>query len=276
MRVRSLFLSDIHLGSRACKAQYLSSFLDQISTENLYLIGDTIDFQRMRNNWFWPEEHQSLLQKIYAFSQNDIRVCYIPGNHDEPLRGFTDVQISNFHIQQNFIHTLADGRRFLLMHGDEYDFIVRQHPVLAAMGAHLYEQLTRINRIVNVVRDYCGCDYWSLASAVKERNSQVKHMVQNFKEALRRHARNAECDGIIAGHIHVAEIDENEATVYCNSGDWVESCTAIVEELDGQLRLVRWNEMRSELKQEKDPIIHRLMPFLTTSVEGQKAEYLKD
>lgn len=267
MRVRTLFISDVHLGSRDCKAELLGQFLQRVRADQLYLVGDTIDIERMSARWYWPESHQALLRQLFALSRNGTRVCYIPGNHDERVRGFIDTQVGDIPIELNCVHELADGRRLLLMHGDEYDFVVRQHPLLAVVGAVLYAQLNWINHGINKVRLRMGREYWSFAGAVKARNGKVVQMVHNFKDALRRHARNAGCDGVLAGHIHMAEIDDSGDVVYCNSGDWVESCTAIAEDFDGNLRLLRWRDVerlspRIPALLREEPVASRLAPLL--------------
>lgn len=237
MSVRTLFISDLHLGTRACKAEYLVAMLQQAAPERLYIVGDGIDVQRLRSAWYWPPAHAAVVQRLVSLSRQGTEVTYIPGNHDAVFRQYAGMSVEGIRVALNAAHTLADGRRVLVMHGDEYDFIVRHHRLLGAMGAALYGPLLLANRLVGRLRHAVGLDYWSFAGAVKGRQPKVQSMLGRFRQALCQHAQAAGFDGVIAGHVHVAEADCGRGFLYANAGDWVESCTAVVEDHRGRISI---------------------------------------
>ncbi len=240
MRFRSIFVSDIHLGFKGCQARLLLDFLRSSRCDNLFLVGDIIDVWNMRNGLYWPQSHNDVIRTILGKAKHGTRVVYIPGNHDEVFRDYDGVRFGNLSIHLDYIHTTADGRRLLLLHGDEFDSVVKCSPWLAHLGSWAYALLLRLNRYVNRVRRRFGYRYWSLAAFLKHRVKNAVNYIANFEEAVARSARQRGVDGLVCGHIHRAEMREMGGILYCNDGDWVESCSALVEHRDGRLELLDW------------------------------------
>lgn len=244
-RVRSVFLSDVHLGSKDCRAQELLDFLGGIETDHLFLVGDIVDFWSLRRQFYWPQEHNEVLRTVLAMAKEGTNVVYVPGNHDEDLREFCGSQFGNLAIRRKYVHSTADGREFLVLHGDEFDTAVKCSRWLAKFGALAYELMMRINRGVNVCRRVFGMGHWSLATYVKLRLGNALRYVEAFEVAAARAARSRNLSGVICGHIHRAGVREIDGVLYCNDGDWVESCTALVESHGGQLSLWQHGVNRS-------------------------------
>jgi UDP-2,3-diacylglucosamine pyrophosphatase LpxH len=236
-RLRSVFLSDVHLGSKDCRAQELLDFLSGIETDYLFLVGDIVDFWSLGRVFYWPQEHNDVLRTILAMAKEGTEVIYVPGNHDENIREFCGSQFGNLAIRRKYVHATADGREFLVMHGDEFDTAVKCSRWLARFGAVAYEFMMRINRGVNLCRRALGMPYWSLARYVKLRLGNAVRYVEAFEAAAAQAARSRNLHGVICGHIHRAGVREIDGVLYCNDGDWVESCTALVESQSGQLLL---------------------------------------
>ena len=241
--VRSIFLSDIHLGTRACQADRLVDFLRHYSAENVFLVGDIIDFWAMRRSIVWTPAQNTFVQKILRRARRGEKVMFIPGNHDEALRDYLGIAFGDIEVVGEYVHTLADGRRFLLLHGDDFDQITRHHRWIAVLGDVMYEALVRANTIISLVRRRLGLRcYWSLAGFAKRRVKKALQFIFDFEHAAAHAARQRGLDGIICGHIHCAVIREVDSVAYVNCGDWVDSCTAIVEHHDGRLELVDWSQ----------------------------------
>ncbi|SDG56744.1 UDP-2,3-diacylglucosamine diphosphatase [Propionivibrio dicarboxylicus] len=239
--VRSIFISDIHLGTRACQADALLGFLRETLADNLFLVGDIIDFWAMRRHVVWTEAQNTVVQKILRRARHGERVVFIPGNHDEALRDYLGIAFGDIQVASEVVHELADGRRFLLLHGDEFDQITRHHQWVAILGDVMYNALVRVNALISFVRRRFGWHcYWSLAGYAKRRIKKAMQFIFDFEDAAIHAARQRGLDGIICGHIHWAQIREIEGLCYVNCGDWVDSCTAIVEHLDGRLELINW------------------------------------
>ncbi len=253
LRVRSIWISDVHLGTRACKAEFLLDFLKHTDSRHLYLIGDIIDFWSLRNGWYFPPLHNQILQSILEKAANGTRVVYVPGNHDEVLRDYVGRVFGGVRIEKNTIHTTADGRRFLVIHGDELDVVVRHSRWVAKMGSRAYDFLLWSNRLVNVVRRRLGLPYWSLAAYLKHKVKNAVNFISNFEQALAHEARRCAVDGVICGHIHRATVEDIHGVLYCNDGDWVESCTALLERDNGALALLHWGDARTILFEETRP-----------------------
>jgi UDP-2,3-diacylglucosamine pyrophosphatase LpxH len=254
--VRSIFLSDIHLGTRACQADQLLEFLRGYTAENVFLIGDIVDFWAMRRNIVWTLAQNTVVQKILRRARHGERVVFIPGNHDEALRDYLGIAFGGIEVVGEHIHRLADGRRFLLLHGDEFDQITRHHRWIAVLGDVMYDVLVRLNSILSFVRRRFGMNcYWSLAGYAKRRVKKAMQFIFDFEDTAVREARRRGLDGIICGHIHSAVIREMEGVSYVNCGDWVDSCTAIVEHDDGRLELISWRGKDPMISnsQEKEP-----------------------
>jgi UDP-2,3-diacylglucosamine pyrophosphatase LpxH len=262
MSVRTLFISDLHLGTRACKVEYLTAMLQQAAPDRLFVVGDGIDVQSLQRTWYWPPAHAAVVQRLVGFARQGTEVTYIPGNHDDAFREYAGCSIGGIRVALHAEHTLADGRRILLMHGDEYDFVIRHHRLLGHLGAALYGHLLLANRWVGRLRRAAGLDYWSFAGAVKDRQPRVRDMVARFRHALCQHARATGFDGVIAGHVHVAEAGFHQGFFYANTGDWVESCTALVEDHGGHLSVRVHGD--NELAATAAPTPHQ-----TTRVSGQ-------
>ena len=237
---KTVFLSDVHLGSRACRVSLLLDFLHRTRCETLYLVGDIIDLESLRRSFFWPASHTDVLRLLLKKSKEGTRIVYVPGNHDDELRALIGTRFGNIEIVGRCVHETASGRRLLVLHGDEFDAILT-HGVLSALFAGpAYRGLLYLNRFVHWLHEISGRPYWSLAQHVKSRIGKAQRYIAAFRAASLHAAEVAGLDGIVCGHIHKAEIVERCALVYCNDGDWVESCTALVEHASGALALVAW------------------------------------
>ncbi len=240
MTYRTIWISDIHLGSRGCQADKLLDFLKVNECETLYLVGDIIDGWRLKKSWYWPQEHNDVVQKILRKARKGTRVIFIPGNHDEFARDYVDQHFGGVEVLEKVVHETADGKRLLVIHGDEFDIVVRYAKWLAVLGDGAYTMLLIINSWYNAIRKRMGKPYWSLSAYLKLKvKNAVKYIVE-FETAIAKAAQAENVDGVVCGHIHHAEMRDINGILYCNDGDWVESCTALVEHHDGQLELIDW------------------------------------
>lgn len=246
MRVRTLWLSDIHLGSRSCQVDALAEFLDSVAADRIYLAGDIIDVIALNRSVYWPSSHTRVLRRLLDLHQNGTRIVYVPGNHDDPFRDFCGSEFNGIPIRRRAIHTLLDGRRLLVTHGDELDAELHCGRWLHWVGGHSYRALMRLNRYVCALRDCLGLPYWSLAAELKKHLGTAVEYMQRFEQGMVEIARHEGVDGVVCGHIHHAEMKEIDGILYCNDGDWVESCSALVEHADGQLEILRWAQRRRE------------------------------
>ena len=240
---RSIWISDVHLGTRGSKAEYLLDFLKYSDSEYLYLVGDIVDGWRLKRNWYWPQSHNDVIQKILRRARKGVNVYYIPGNQDETAREYIGIQFGGVTVVNEIVHQTADGRRFLVIHGDQFDAVVKYAKWLALIGDHAYVMLLYLNTWLNFVRRKLGFTYWSIAAYLKHRAKSAVEYIGNYETALAEEARRREVDGVICGHIHTAEIRNMEGILYCNDGDWVESCTALVEHATGELEIINWAEV---------------------------------
>ena len=243
-RLRSIFISDLHLGTQGCQARALLSFLRSNPSDNLYLIGDIIDGWQLRRRWYWPQEHNDVVQKILRRVRKGCRVIFVPGNHDEFVRHFVGHHFGGVEVVDEAIHTTADGKRLWITHGDLYDGVIQYAKWLAYLGDTLYEFTLRLNRHLNSLRARLGLPYWSLSQYLKHRVKSAVNFISSFESAVAAEARKRGLDGVVCGHIHRAEMRMIEGTLYCNDGDWVESLTALVEHQDGRLEIVHWPDER--------------------------------
>jgi len=243
-RYRTIWLSDIHLGTRGCKAEYLIDFLRHNDAQTIYLVGDIVDGWRLKKSWYWPQTHNDVVQKLLRMVRKGSRVIYVPGNHDEWLRPYALLHFGGVEVLDEAIHETADGRRLLVIHGDIFDTVVKHAKWLAALGDNAYTAALYINRYFNLLRRLLGYEYWSLSAYLKLRVKNAVQYIGSFAEALSDEARKRGLDGVVCGHIHHAEIRDLGGVLYCNDGDWVESCTALVEHFDGELAIVSWVEQR--------------------------------
>jgi UDP-2,3-diacylglucosamine pyrophosphatase LpxH len=244
-RYRTIWLSDIHLGTRGCKAEFLLDFLRCNESETLYLVGDIIDGWRLSRSWYWAQSHNDVVQKILRKARKGTHVHYIPGNHDEWLRDYTGLEFGGIALLDEAIHVTADGKRMLIIHGDAYDGVVRYARWLALLGDWAYTFALWLNNHFNHIRRKLGYPYWSLSAYLKGKVKNAVEYVGNFAEAVADEARRRGLDGVICGHIHKAEIRNLGEVLYCNDGDWVESCTALVEHWNGRLEVINWIELRA-------------------------------
>ena len=236
---KTLWISDVHLGSIHSKAEQLIQLLDRVHCEQLYLVGDIVDVWAMRRRVYWPESHNKVLRKILKMSRHDVEVIYIPGNHDQNFREFCGNEFGNVKIREQAVHVTADGKRMLVTHGDELDYAVRYSRLNRAIGDFGYDFLMWVNRWVNHAREKMGKPYWSLAKWVKVNVSQAERAIQAYQEAAVIMTRDRGFDGIICGHLHYPVVKQFDHVLYCNDGDWVENCTALVEDFGGALHLIR-------------------------------------
>jgi UDP-2,3-diacylglucosamine pyrophosphatase LpxH len=242
-RVRAIFVSDIHLGTPGCKAQHLLDFLRHTESDFLYLVGDILDGWALRSRFYWHQTHNDVIQKVLRRARKGTRVIYVPGNHDELARQFCGLQFGDVEIREEAEHTLLDGRRLWVVHGDLADGVIRHARWLAYLGDALYDWLLWLNRHFNAVRARLGFGYWSLSQYLKHKVKNAVSFITDFERVLVREARRRGYDGVICGHIHQAQIRTIDGILYCNDGDWVESLTAIVETLEGQLKIVTWDSI---------------------------------
>ena len=238
---KTVWLSDVHLGSRACRVQLLLDFLRQTRCDTLYLVGDIIDLESLRESFFWPTAHTEVLRVLLKKSQEGTRVVYIPGNHDDDMRALVGTRIGNVEVLGRCIHTTAAGKRLLVLHGDEFDAVIKHGFLSALVGSVAYRSLLSLNRFVHWLHELSGRPYWSLAQHIKTKIGSAQRYIATFRQASLQAAEAAGVDGIVCGHIHRAELVERDGLVYCNDGDWVESCTALVERPGGELELLAWH-----------------------------------
>jgi UDP-2,3-diacylglucosamine pyrophosphatase LpxH len=241
--VRSIFLSDIHLGTKACQAHHLLEFLKEYSSEQIFLLGDIIDLWSMsRGGVHWSAAQNTFVQKMLRRARHGEKVIFIPGNHDEAMREYIDTMFGNILVSNEHIHTAADGRRYLLLHGDEFDQVTRHHRWVAVLGDKAYDLLVNLNVYLSWLRRTLRLPgYWSLAGYAKRKVKTAISLIFNFEDAVIKHAREKGLDGVICGHIHWPMNKEVDGMRYLNCGDWVDSCTGIVEHLDGRMELIIWN-----------------------------------
>ena len=251
-KVRTVFLSDIHLGTRACQADRLLEFLKEHPAEKTYLVGDIIDFWAMKRSIVWTSAQNTVVQKMLRRARHGEEIVFIPGNHDEALRDHFGVKFGDITIVEEAIHTTADGKKFLLVHGDMFDQVTMHHKWLAVIGDIGYELLVKLNLAFSWIRRKLGISgYWSLAGYAKRKVKTALNFIFDFEDVAVHHARERGMDGIICGHIHWATIKDMNGTLYINCGDWVDSCTAIVEHMDGQLELVQWGGRKATVSDDR-------------------------
>nr|MBS0019501.1 UDP-2,3-diacylglucosamine diphosphatase [Gammaproteobacteria bacterium] len=270
LHYRAIFLSDIHLGTRGAQGAFLLDFLTHTSSKYLYLVGDILDLWKMKNGWYWPRVNNEIVRLVFDKAQNGTRVIYVPGNHDDLLRDLAGSEFNGIHIQQEAIHETADGKKMLVLHGDEFDSIVKHNRWLAVVGSGAYEALLVANRWFNSLRRRWGFPYWSLSAYVKHRVKNAVQFISSFERVVTLEATRRRVDGLICGHIHKATVEKVGEVLYANSGDWVESCTALVEDDAGDLRILRWVDESAHLLDQRDVYeTHRRRPNLARADERQ-------
>jgi UDP-2,3-diacylglucosamine pyrophosphatase LpxH len=242
-RFRTIWISDLHLGTTGCQARHLLDFLRHTESEYLYLVGDIIDGWQLRRRWYWPQAHNDVVQKVLRKARKGTRVIYILGNHDEFGRHFLKLSFGGIEVCDEAMHETADGRRLLVLHGDLFDAVVQRARWLAMVGDRLHTTVLHLNRWLNALRARLGFPYWSLAKYVKLKIKNAVSYIVDFECAIAAEARRRGANGVVCGHIHKAEIRDIDGILYCNDGDWVESLTALVEGDDGSLRVLSWHDV---------------------------------
>ncbi|RSV18474.1 UDP-2,3-diacylglucosamine diphosphatase [Sphingomonas sp. ABOLG] len=242
-RYRTIWISDVHLGTRGCNAGMLIDFLDHVDSDTMYLVGDIVDGWRLRRKFYWPAAHSDVVWRLLKRAGRGTRMIFIPGNHDEAFRQFCGLDFGGIAIRRNAIHVTADGRRLLVLHGDEFDAITLAHRWLAHVGDTAYSLLMLANRAVNAFRRRFGLPYWSLSKHAKARVKNAVAFISRFEEIVAEAAGARGVDGVVCGHIHTAEMRTIGDIAYFNDGDWVESATALVEHVDGRMEIVHWAEV---------------------------------
>jgi UDP-2,3-diacylglucosamine pyrophosphatase LpxH len=239
-KFRTIWISDVHLGTRGCNATMLIDFLDHVDSDRMYLVGDIIDGWRLKKKFYWPAAHNDVVWRILKRAKRGTEVIYIPGNHDEVMRQFTGLDFGGVAIRRKAIHETADGRRLLVLHGDEFDAITLTHRWLAHVGDAAYNFMMALNRWVNAYRRFFNLPYWSLSKHAKAKVKNAVEFISNYEEVVAQAAGARGVDGVVCGHIHTAEFRDIGGVEYYNDGDWVEGCTALVEHYDGRMELLHW------------------------------------
>ena len=245
---RTIWISDLHLGTKGCQAEKLARFLKKNSCDRLYLVGDIIDGWRMRKGGYWPQSHTNVIRRILTLAKRGTEVIYVIGNHDEFLRRYDEASFGNIALTNEAIHQTADGRRLLVIHGDQFDTVVRCHRWVAHLGDIAYETLLVVNRWYNQLRRLLGYDYWSLSSFLKHKVKRAVSYISDYEEVLAHECRRRGLQGVVCGHIHHPEMRHIGEIEYLNCGDWVESCSALVERQDGQIELIDWQAIERSTK----------------------------
>jgi UDP-2,3-diacylglucosamine pyrophosphatase LpxH len=244
-RVRTLFLSDVHLGTRGCQADKLLDLLRRFEADTIYLVGDIVDGWQLKSAWYWPQLHNDVVQKLLRQARKGVRLFYIPGNHDEFLRDYYGTHFGGIEVLEDTIHVAADGKRYLVVHGDLFDLIIRYARWLALLGSNAYDLAIWVNTYFNRIRRIFGLPYWSLSKWAKLKVKNAITFIGEYERTLTAEARRrGAIDGVICGHIHHAVIRDDLGLRYINCGDWVESCTAVVEDFNGRFEIVRWTELQ--------------------------------
>jgi UDP-2,3-diacylglucosamine pyrophosphatase LpxH len=246
LRFRTIWISDLHLGSVSCQAALLLDFLRQTESEHLYLVGDIVDGWQLRRRWFWPQAHNDIVQKVLRKARKGTSVTYIPGNHDAFGRHFSEISFGGIEVREEALHRTADGRRLLVVHGDLFDGVIQHAKWLAFVGDRLYLFTLELNRWFNALRARLGFPYWSLSQFLKHKVKNAVSYITDFEIAVAQEARRRGVDGVVCGHIHKAEIRSIGGVLYCNDGDWVESLTALVEDDAGKLSILHWKDVAAK------------------------------
>ena len=241
-RFRTIWISDVHLGARGCNAELLIDFLDNVDSDTMYLVGDIIDGWRLKRKFYWPPTHNDIVWRILKRAKRGTRIVYIPGNHDEMFRQFTGLNFGGVEIRRAAFHDTADGRRLMVLHGDEFDAVMLAHRWLAFVGDTAYTTLMALNRWVNAVRRRLDLPYWSLSKMAKHKVKNAVEFISRYEEIVAHAAVQRGVDGVVCGHIHTAEFRTFDGIEYYNDGDWVEGCTALVEHFDGRMEILHWLE----------------------------------
>ncbi|MCR6629305.1 MAG: UDP-2,3-diacylglucosamine diphosphatase [Magnetospirillum sp.] len=237
---RAIWISDVHLGTRGCKAEFLLDFLKNTESDVLYLVGDIVDGWRLKRSWYWPQPHNDVVQKILRKARKGTRVVFLPGNHDEFARDYADHNFGDIEVMRETVHVTKTGQRLLVLHGDAFDGVVKYAKWLAHLGDWAYTVALGLNHWFNLVRRRMGLPYWSLSAYLKHKVKNAVQFIDEYEQTVAEEARRQGVDGVVCGHIHHAEIRDIGGILYANDGDWVESCTALVETQEGALEVLHW------------------------------------
>lgn len=263
-KVRSIFISDIHLGCKHSKAKQVTNFLKKYEPEYLYLVGDIIDGWKLKRRWYWNDDHSFLIRSLIGLIKKNTKIIYLAGNHDEFLRPFAPNDYGSVHITNEIIHTTASGKKYLILHGDEFDFAIKNSRMLAVFGDMGYDLMVSITDLMHWWRKETNLRHWSFSEYIKRNVKKAVNFIGNFEKCVVTYAKHKSCDGVICGHIHTATIKEVDGISYCNTGDWVETCSGIVEHMDGNFELLLnqydWNEHEENKSEEKTIITYSSRP----------------
>lgn len=267
-KYRTIWISDVHLGTKGCNAELLIDFLDNTDSEVMYLVGDIIDGWRLKKKFFWPASHNDIVWRLLKRAKRGTRIIYIPGNHDEMFRQFTGLNFGGVEIRRAAFHDTVDGRRLMVLHGDEFDAVMLSHRWLAFVGDTAYHVMMGLNGWVNAARKVLGMPYWSLSKAAKHKVKNAVEFIGKYEEVVARAAGDRGVDGVVCGHIHTAEFRNIDGVEYWNDGDWVEGCNALVEHHDGRMEILNWPEEVAKRGEQK--VIERTFnsPVLTKGREA--------
>ncbi len=253
-RYRALFLSDLHLGARGSQAELLLDFLRHNDADTIYLVGDIVDGWRLKSGWYWPQSHNDVVQKLLRKARKGARVIYVPGNHDEFARDYTGLVFGGVEVLGTDVHETADGKKMLIIHGDQFDIVVRNARWLAFLGDWAYDLAIFLNTHFNRIRRLFGVDYWSFSAWAKLKVKNAVNFIGDFEKTLAAEAAKRGVHGVICGHIHHATIKTIDDMLYVNTGDFVESCTAVAEHEDGSFEILRWQTMAEDRAPAPQPL----------------------
>lgn len=241
MKYKSIFISDIHLGTRGCKAELLLKFIKEVECDNLFLVGDIFDGWRLKKNWYWNQDHSTVVQKILRMSRKGTRIYYIPGNHDEFMRQFLEYSFGGIELHDEYVYHSVSGKKYIVIHGDKFDLVTMNMKWLAHIGDWAYTLLLNINTAIHYIRSHLRLPYWSLSRWAKAKVKEAVNFIGDYESSVSHYAKKKKVDGIICGHIHQVALKDIDGIHYINCGDWVESNTAIVEHFDGSFEIIKWD-----------------------------------
>lgn len=260
LRYRSVWISDLHLGTPGCRADALLDFLRHVESDTLFLVGDIVDGWQLRRSWYWPQAHNDVVQKLLRKARKGTRVVFIPGNHDEFARRYVGHEFGGIEVAEEWVHETADGRKLWILHGDLFDGVIQCAKWLAHVGDTLYEFTLKLNRHLNSLRARMGLPYWSLSKYLKLKVKRAVSFIGDFENAVAREARRRGVQGVVCGHIHHAELRDIDGITYANDGDWVESLTALVEHADGRLEIIDWARQLRDREPQAAPKVAQPAP----------------
>lgn len=238
-KYRAIFISDVHLGTKHSNAEKLLEFLKETEADRYYLVGDIIDGWMMRGKVYWPQAHNNVVQFFLKQSKKDTNVTYVTGNHDEFLREYAGTEMGNIRVVNEAIHHGENGKRYLVIHGDQFDLVTMNAKWLALIGGWMYDRMIDLNRYLQSIYNMLGIQGFSLSAWAKSNVKEAVNFIGDYENVVADAAKRRCVDGVICGHIHHANISNIDDVVYMNCGDWVESCTAIVEHYNGKFEIIR-------------------------------------